>query len=121
MDNKPRKLCRTMEEVDATLDQFPRLGLTCDLAHLALNDIDQFAFLDRFSERIRHIHASGVVTGKPHGKTSLKESEVDMVPALRRFADRDIAVVIENNTSETVAESLSALQTHRHQSVANFM
>lgn len=106
MDNTPGKLCRTMDEVGATLDRFPTLSLTCDFAHLALNGIDTNAFVDRLEQRIKHIHASGVVDEKRHSATSLKESRVDLAPILRRFADRDIAVVIENKSSESLTESV---------------
>ena len=107
MDSTPNKLCRTMKEVSETLDRFPSLNLTCDFAHLAQNNINSGTFIDRFTDRIKHIHASGVVSGKSHGNTSLKESMVNMMPTLLRFADQDITIVIENNTSEILQESLS--------------
>lgn len=109
MDNSTTKLCRTIDEISETLNRFPNLNLTCDLAHLALNGIDSKTFLDCFADRIKHIHASGVVSEKSHNNTSLKESMVNMMPALFRYSTIDTTIVIENGTSEILHDSLSML------------
>ena len=111
MDNKADKLCNNTEEIRSTLDRFPNLCLTVDFAHLGLNRMDIGAFLNEFDKRIAHIHISGVIDGVAHGKVPLTESRIDFRPYLRRFKDRDIAVVIENRSWENVLSSKTVIDT----------
>ncbi len=111
MDQRPEKLCSTAEEIGQILEKFPGLGLTADFAHLGLNRIDIGSFLDRFDRRIAHVHVSGIIHGKPHSQVSLAASQIDLRPFLKRFRDRDIAMVIENKPWEIMADSLKVLKT----------
>lgn len=110
MDHKEAKLCNVESEIAETLDRFPWLRLTVDLAHLGLRGMDINAFLDRFDSVIAHVHVSGVIPGVPHGSVSLQQSHIDMSPYIERLADRDLAFVIENSTPEALAESLAVLR-----------
>lgn len=111
MDNKPGKLCSAEEEISATLERFPALGLTVDVAHLGLRGADIGAFLRTFDARIAHVHVSGVRPGEPHGKVSLKGSGVDLRPFLACLKGRDMAFVIENASWDLMMESREVLET----------
>lgn len=110
MDHKDQKLCTREEEIGATLDRFPSLRLTVDLAHLGLRNADIGAFLDQFEHAVAHVHVSGVIHGTPHSKVSLAESSIDLSPYIERLADRNLAFVIENGTRQTLDESLGVLR-----------
>lgn len=109
MDHRPEKLCNLEEEIAETLDRFPPLRLTVDLAHLGLRGADIAGFLAAFGERIAHAHVSGVAPDRPHGQVSLAESRIDLRPHLAGLKDRDIAFVIENSPWETMLESRDLL------------
>lgn len=110
MDQRPEKLCNKSDEIKSTMEKFPRLGLTVDFAHLGLTGADIGAFLAEFDERIAHVHISGVRDGVPHGRVSLRESRIDFGPYLRRLAGRDLIVVIENRSWETMLTSKSVIE-----------
>ncbi len=110
MDHNDRKLCNREDEIEATLERFPGLGLTVDLAHLGLRETAIGPFLDRFDRFISHVHVSGVIPGTPHSAVSLLRSEIDMSPYIERLAERDIAFVIENGTLEVLEESLTVMR-----------
>lgn len=113
MDDKKEKLCNTTEEIRATLERFPQLSLTADLAHLGLTGAAIGSFMDDFAERIVHLHVSGVVLGQPHGQISLAASSIDFRSFLKRFRGRNIAVVIENQPWEVMIESRNILDGFR--------
>ncbi|MEE9308652.1 MAG: sugar phosphate isomerase/epimerase family protein [Spirochaetia bacterium] len=113
MDRRQEKLCNTTEEIRITLDRFPQLGLTADLAHLGLTGADIGSFIDEFAEQIAHLHVSGVVQGQPHGSISLAASEIDFLPFLKLFQGTDIAAVIENRPWEVMIESRDVLDAFR--------
>jgi len=110
MDGKPGKLCSEEGEISGTLERFPPLGLTVDLAHLGLRGADVGSFLRTFDARIAHVHVSGVRPGEPHGRVSLKGSGVDFRPFLEGLKGRDIAFVIENATWDLMMESREVLE-----------
>jgi len=110
MDDKPDKLCGSEEEISHTLERFPGLGLTVDMAHLGLRGADIAAFMSAFDSRIAHIHVSGVRPGESHGRVSLKRSRVDFAPFLEALKDRDVAFVIENATWDLMMESRDVLE-----------
>jgi sugar phosphate isomerase/epimerase len=110
MDHKEAKLCNLESEIEATLDRFPSLRLTVDLAHLGLRGADIAEFLDRFETRVAHVHVSGVIAGVPHASVSLERSHLDMSPHIERLADRDLVFVVENGSQQLLSESLSVLR-----------
>ena len=110
MDNKPGKLCSAEEEISATLERFPALGLTVDLAHLALRGADIGDFLRAYDARIAHVHVSGFRPGERHGKVSLKGSVLDFRPFISMLKGRDVAFVIENATWDLMMESRGVLE-----------
>ena len=105
MDGKRDKLLNQVEEIGSLLSAFPGLGLTVDFAHLGLNGEDIDSFLGKFSERIVHVHLSGVKRGKRHGDVALDKSEIDFSRYLSGFIERDVAVVIENRKWEDLISS----------------
>ncbi|UCF98897.1 MAG: TIM barrel protein [Spirochaetaceae bacterium] len=113
MDHQSEKLCNNSEEIRATLDRFPQLGLTADLAHLGLTGAQIDSFLDDFAERIAHLHVSGVIAGKPHGSISLAASSIDFRTFFEIFQGRNIAAVIENQSWEVMIESRNVLDEYR--------
>jgi sugar phosphate isomerase/epimerase len=113
MDHRAEKLCNSSEEIRSTLERFPQLGLTVDLAHLGLTGAAIGSFIDEFAERIAHLHVSGVIEGKPHGSISLAASSIDFRPFLKIFQGRNIAAVIENQPWEVMIESRDVLEEFR--------
>ena len=109
MDHKDEKLCNRQDEISATLERFPSLRLTVDLAHLGLRGEDIGSFLDQFEHSVSHVHVSGVTPGTPHSKVSLAASSIDLRPHIERLADRDLAIVIENGDRATLEESLTVI------------
>lgn len=118
MDSSPEKLCRDEAEIARVLDAHPELSLTCDLAHCAIGRLDIDRFVDRFRDRIRHVHVSGYIPGKSHGKVSLAQSRLNLSPYIRKIATaadgkRDIAFCIENKTPALSRASRKVLQAVR--------
>lgn len=113
MDHRAEKLCNNAAEIRATLERFPQLGLTADLAHLGLTEADIGAFIAEFIEQIAHLHVSGVVQGQPHGRTSLAASSIDFRTFFKIFQGRNIAAVIENRPWEVMIESRDVLDEFR--------
>ena len=105
MDDKPEKLCSTIDEIALTLDKFPLLSLTVDFAHLGLTGMDPGSFINEFEDRIAHIHISGAIKGMPHSRVPLKDSIIDFTPAIRHFSKKDIIMVIENNSWDVMLKS----------------
>ncbi len=86
----PQEVIRLVQAADA-----PALGLTLDLAHLAVSG--QALMLDDIAPYLKHVHASGSTTTKTH--VPLAESTVDVGPVFRELARRyDGLVVIEGYT-----------------------
>ncbi len=113
MSNNPEKLCRTEDELERVFEAHPSLGMTCDLAHCALNQFDIGRFLDRIGRWIRHVHVSGYSPGRGHSDVSLAESEVDMRPFIRRLAGEDMVFCIENRDRKLTDESRKVLESVR--------
>ncbi len=105
MDDTTTKLCRFEEEVERVLQAYPKLGLTCDLAHCAIGGHDVEGFVQRFESRIRHLHVSGFKPNTSHSAVSLPQSELDLRPVINRLAKRDLIFCIENKTLELTMES----------------
>ena len=98
MDQKPDKLCGAEEELAFVLERLPEVGLTFDVAHAGLRGLDIPRFASRFADRIRHVHVSGVIEGRPHGEVSLAESTVDFSAFFRGFGSSDRIACIENRS-----------------------
>jgi sugar phosphate isomerase/epimerase len=113
MDHRAEKLCNSSEEIRSTLERFPQLGLTADLAHLGLTGAQIGSFIDDFAERIAHLHVSGVTKGKSHGSISLAASSIDFRTFLKIFQGWNIAAVIENQPWEVMIESRDVLNEFR--------
>ena len=116
MDKNLEKLFRTADELEFALTEIPDLGMTCDLAHCALNQFDISKFIDRVGKWIRHIHISGYKAGLPHSKVSLKESEVDFSNFVQRLTSPTMVFVIENGTLPLAHESRMFLESLRNSS-----
>ena len=110
MDDTPDKLCNTVEEIRQTLDRFPALLLTCDVAHMAKQKIDADSFVAEFGEKIGHLHASGYKPDTKHSQVSLAESDIDFSRAFAMLKDRDIAVAIENKNWKLASETLACIR-----------
>ena len=110
MDGKPAKLCSLTSEIAATLDRFPSVLLTCDLAHLAMNGLDPIRFLEQFGPRIAHFHASGYIAGRKHQDVPFSLSSVELATAIATIVNEDAAIVIENRNWEVAEESLTAIR-----------
>lgn len=113
MDAGPEKLCGAEEELAFLLERVPEIGVTFDLAHAGLRGLDIERFATRFADRIRHVHASGVIAGRPHGEVSVEESTVDFSAFLRAYGSSDRIVCIENRSLELACASKRALERFR--------
>ena len=109
MDQRPEKFCNNIDEIRATLEKFPQLYLTLDLAHLGYSGIEINSFLDEFIDRIAHIHISGMSNGFSHHRISLSKSKISFQHYLKRFIEKDIIVVIENYDWDTMLKSLNEI------------
>jgi sugar phosphate isomerase/epimerase len=110
MDASPEKLCGSEEELAFVLERLPGVGLTLDLAHVGLRGLDVGRFAGRFAERIRHVHASGVIAGKSHGEVSLDQSTVDFSAFVKGYAASDRIVCIENRSLELACATRGVLE-----------
>ncbi len=110
MDASPEKLCGAEEELAFVLERLPEVGLTFDVAHAGLRRLDIGQFVSRFGSRIRHVHVSGVIDGRPHNEVSLEESTVDFSAFLRGYGSSDGIACIENKSLELACATKGVLE-----------
>ena len=84
------------EDLDFFFKNIPQLKMTLDVAHALIQRQNPQEFYEKFKERVKFIHISGISSVKQHYKTPLDESEVDLKPIIEWITELEIPIKIEN-------------------------
>lgn len=113
MEPNPKELCVTLTQVQKVLERHPKLGLTLDLAHVAMvveSEEDFYNFYEVLKPRITHFHISGIKPRMSHVEVSLKESDVDFTTILKKIKDFDGIIRIENRERKKNIDSMEFIK-----------
>jgi sugar phosphate isomerase/epimerase len=95
-------------------DFFVKKGafLTVDTGHAATVNIDPVAFLDRFGDKVKHIHLQDAIVGMPDEHYALGDGDLDYVKFLDKLEEMKFKdfVILEFLSEETAVKSLKILK-----------
>ena len=86
--------------------------LTLDTGHAVTVNIDPIAFLDRFGEKVRHIHLQDGFVGKPDKHYAIGNGELDYVKLFDKLQEMKFEdlIMLELISEEQVITSLNRLK-----------
>jgi sugar phosphate isomerase/epimerase len=85
------RLCHSLESAQALTDRLAgtEVGVVMDFSHVVASGGDPLEFVDRFADRIAHVHIRDAVPGNIH--LSVGRGRVDFVRGLKALADAGYA------------------------------
>lgn len=113
MEPWQRELCVSLTQVEKVLERHPNLGLTLDLAHVAMSVSSEEEIISYYlslKNRITHFHISGIKQNISHVEVSLKDSDVDFTNMIRMIKDFSGIIRIENRERKKNIESLEFIR-----------
>jgi sugar phosphate isomerase/epimerase len=113
MEPGHKELCVTLNQVQKVLERHPKLGLTLDLAHVAMVVSSEEEFYEYYlslKSRVTHFHISGIRPKMSHVEVSLNESDVDFTKMIQLIKDFTGIVRIENRERRKNVESLNFIK-----------
>ncbi|MEW6357973.1 MAG: sugar phosphate isomerase/epimerase [Planctomycetota bacterium] len=117
IENHYRNWFETMEDYDALMAALthPRMGITMDTGHFTSSKVDMMAFIERFGDRVKHVHVKDHIGTQ---SVAIGAGETDNVAVVNALAAKgfdgylslELEVKDKENTDAYVAEAREIME-----------